>query len=442
MLTDPGQKTTTRGSVFIETYGCQMNRVDSEIVTTLLEEHGYERANSIDDAGIILINTCAVREHAQEKAISNIAHFRAFKERNKDIRIGVIGCLSKHLGDELAERLPFLDWVMGPDAYRALPGLLQQERTKLPKIVLDGKGLELYDEILPARREGINAWVTISRGCNNHCTYCVVPGARGEERNRPAISILREIEKAVSDGFPQVTLLGQNVNSYQHNSDMFADLLEKVGKIEGLKRIRFMTSHPKDCSDNLLEILGSGLPFCPELHLPVQAGSNHTLKRMGRGYTREHYLSLVEKARSTVPGLLLSTDIIVGFPGESEKEFEETADLVRKVGYDDAYIYRYSERPGTPAANMNDDVANEDKVRRLMILNDLVRESGAFNRTLMIGKTYPVIIEGLSAKSDQESMGRTPAGHVVVIPEKMEPGEEVQVKMVKLSGFTLRGRVV
>lgn len=253
----------SEGNVFIETYGCQMNLLDSEIVLALLEERGFHRTDNIHDANVILINTCAIREHAQEKAITNISRFKSFKRDGKNIRIGVIGCLSKYLGETLVKRLPFLDWVIGPDAYRMLPQLLSSVNGKKTQLILEGGDSELYDEILPARREGINAWVTISRGCDNHCTYCVVPGARGNERHRPVSSIIDEIREAVEAGFPQVTLLGQNVNSYRSDGDDFPSLLSKLSRVNGLKRIRFLTSHPKDCSERLLEIIGSGPPTVP-----------------------------------------------------------------------------------------------------------------------------------------------------------------------------------
>ena len=431
-----------RGGVFIETYGCQMNLVDSEIVMAMLEERGYQRVDRVEQAEVVLINTCAIREHAESKAISNIGRFGALKKRNPETRIGVLGCLSKHASNEIAKQLPFLDWVMGPDVYRRLPALLLEPPPEVPLIFPNGAPEELYDDILPARREGINAWVTITRGCNNRCTYCVVPAVRGEERHRPADSILREAHEAVEAGFIQITLLGQNVNSYTHDGTDFPTLMEQVAAIPGLKRLRFMTSHPKDCSDRLLDVLAKGLPVCPELHLPVQAGSDSVLKRMGRKYTSDHYRGLAQKAREKVPGLLLSTDIIVGFPGETDVDFQETVRLVEEMEYDNAFVYKYSERPNTPAAKLEDDVPDAEKVRRLIELNDIIQASGQRNRLKQVGQVHPVLVEGPSPKKPDEAIGRTPAGHMIVFPGTPAMGSEVQVRVKKLSGMTLRGEMV
>ncbi len=434
--------TRNSGSVYIETYGCQMNRADSEIVMSLLEEQGYSRADSPDSAGFILVNTCIVREHAEEKAISNIAHFKRYKENNPDLKVGVLGCMATSAGENLAKRLPFLDWVLGPDAYRQLPTLMQQPVTGGASVITAGPEKELYDEVVPARRDAANAWVVITRGCNNHCTYCVVPRARGPERYRPLDSVIQDVQNAVADGFAQVSLLGQNVNSWQDGDLSFAQLLSAVADVEGVDRVRFMTSHPKDCSDELLETMGNGGAICPELHLPLQAGSDRILRLMNRRYTAIDYLKRVERARDLVPGVLISTDIIVGFPGESEEEFQKTVDVVDAVGYDDAYVYRYSERPGTAAAKLEDDVPEDEKIRRLTIIGDMVRESGKRNRLALIGKILPLMVEGPSAKNPDELMGRLPAGHVAVFPGRAEPGTVVNVKLTELRGFTLRGEQV
>ncbi len=428
------------GSVYIETYGCQMNLVDSEIVFSLLEEHGYRRVESADRAELVLVNTCAVREHAETKAISNIGHFGKLKEAGRQVRVGVLGCLSQHAAKELQQQLPFLDWILGPDVYRTLPSLLAQDAENGPQILTEAPGDELYDEILPSRREGINAWITISRGCNNFCTYCVVPKARGRERHRPVESILHEAHEAVEQGFVQLTLLGQNVNSYTHDGSNFPELLAQVAEVSGLKRLRYLTSHPKDCSEELLRTMAEHDTICPELHLPVQAGSDAILKAMGRRYTSEKYLHLVKMAREMIPDLLISTDIIVGFPGETEDDFAQTEQLVREVGYDDAFVYRYSVRPGTKAAlKYEDDVPLDMKTSRLMRINEIVRESGRARRQALIGRTVNVLIDGPSPRDPNEGIGRTFAGHMVVVPGVLTPGTEVAVTINALSGFTLRG---
>lgn len=431
------------GGIYIETYGCQMNLVDSEIVLSLLEERGYHRVEQPEQAEIVLVNTCAVREHAEARAISNIARFARLKKQRAGLRVGVIGCLSRHAASELERKLPFLDWILGPDVYRKLPALLAEPPRDRPLVLTHAPADELYDDVLPARRDGINAWVTISRGCNNFCTYCVVPKARGPERNRPGDSIIREIERAVADGFVQVTLLGQNVNSYRHRELAFPDLLARAAEVEGVKRVRFLTSHPKDCSPELLRVIAEHETICPELHLPLQAGSDAVLKRMGRRYTAAKYRKLVETARAIVPELLLSTDIIVGFPGESDADFRETEALVRAISYDDAFVYRYSERPGTRAAlKYEDDVPLAVKTARLMRINEIVRGSGVRRRRAQIGRRLPVLVEGASTRDPHESMGRTPAGHVVVISETRSAGEEVPVRLTALAGRTLRGEVL
>ncbi len=430
------------GGVFIETYGCQMNLVDSEIVMAMLEERGYRRVDRPDQAELVLINTCAVREHAEVRAIQNISRFKHLKEKGRDVRVGVLGCLSEYAADQLAGTLPFLDWILGPDAYRRLPGLLAEPSSEIPLIFQGNGAEELYDDILPSRRSGVNAWVTVSRGCDNHCTYCVVPATRGRLRHRAANSILDEVKMAVDQGFVQVTLLGQNVNDYRDGNLDFAGLMEKVSKVPGLRRLRFMTSHPKDLSERLIDVLASGGPICPELHLPLQSGSDRVLKRMNRAYTADQYRGLVESVRKRVPGLLLSTDIIVGFPGESERDYHQTEQIVRETGFDDAFIYKYSERPHTPAAKLKDDVENAEKVRRLMILNDIVRASGQSRRLQRIGRTERILVEGPSARNESEQMGRTRAGYVVIVPGAYLSGNELDVRITSLSGYTLRGRAV
>jgi len=435
------KNTAVSGGVYIETYGCQMNLVDSEIVLSMLEESGYRRVETPEEAEIILVNTCAIRDHAVVKAISNVGRFKKLKQERPETRVGVLGCMSKFAADDIANQLPFLEWIMGPDTYRRLPSLLQQASPSKPLIIKNGSDDELYDEVLPSRREGINAWVTITRGCNNHCTYCVVPGARGPERHRPVESILQEVEEAVELGFPQITLLGQNVNSYAFEEEDFADLLWKVADVKDMKRVRFMTSHPKDCSEKLIDVIANHPKVCPELHLPFQAGSDRILKKMNRRYTSSHYRNLIDMARSKIDDILISTDIIVGFPGETYEEFLMTEQLVKDVGYDNAYIYKYSARANTPAFKLEDDVPDKEKVSRLMRLNEIVQKSGVERRKAQIGKTLEILVEGESSRSKSERMGRTYAGHVVVFPGEQKAGEFVKVRISELSGFTLRATI-
>jgi tRNA-2-methylthio-N6-dimethylallyladenosine synthase len=350
-----------------------MNLYDGELVSRLLTQEGFALTSSIEEAQVILFNTCSVRDHAEKRVLGRIQTLSGLKRKRPGLILGVLGCMGQRLGEDLRNIAPGVDLVLGPDAYRALPQLL---KAKLDggnghHYFCAGDADETYGDILPQRRAGVNAFVAIMRGCNNFCSYCIVPYARGRERSRPVEEILNEIRAAVADGFPEVTLLGQNVNSYRWGEVDFPGLLQEVDRIEGLARIRFMTSHPRDLGDKLISVMARGGKLCPSLHLPVQSGSDRILEMMGRGYTRVEYLKKVAQLRREVTDLTLSTDLLCGFPGEKNDDFGQTLELMEEAAFDSAFTFKYSPRPGTNAANMRDDVPEAVKIERLYRLLEL-----------------------------------------------------------------------
>jgi tRNA-2-methylthio-N6-dimethylallyladenosine synthase len=428
-------------SIFIETYGCQMNKNDSELIRGILQDADFRLTGEWTSADIVLLNTCSVREHAEQRVLGRIGVLAGWKRQSPGRRIGVLGCMAQRLGGEWAKLKPCVDFVVGPDGYRTLPELLSGTGGK-PVVAADFRPGELYSGVRPVREPGATGWVTISRGCDNFCSYCIVPYARGPERSRPSGEILREIGEMTGLGFREVTLLGQNVNSYADGSIDFPGLLESVSRIPGLLRVRFMTSHPKDLSDRLLGVMASGGPICPHIHLPVQSGSDRVLEMMNRGYTAGRYLERVRKARERMPSVSLTTDVMVGYPGESETDFQDTMKLVEEVRFDEAYTYAYSPRSGTAAAGHPGTVPEDEKFRRLGELIDLQRSISVSIRRAMVGTTVEVFPEKPSARSDDEWMGRTPGGHVVVFGrDGAQAGHPARVLLESCSGATLRGRV-
>lgn len=428
-------------SVFIETYGCQMNKYDSEIVTGILTSSGYRLSKSIEEADIILINTCSVRDHAEKRALGRISALNKWKKSAPHKKIGVLGCMAQRMGKELLDMKPFIDCIVGPDEYGKLPHIIDNG--------LHGSCIqthlnmnETYSAVLPSRKTGISGWVAISRGCNNYCSYCIVPYTRGRERSRPTQEILREIEQMAEQGFREVILLGQNVNSYNDSRNNFADILEMTSCIQGIIRIRFMTSHPKDLSDRILEVVASNKKFCQHIHLPVQSGSNRILSRMNRMYTREKYLQLIKKARTMIPGVAITTDILVGFPGETESDFLDTHNLMKKVRFEEAFTYRYSSRPGTKAAQMKSHLSERERLDRLNRIINLQRRITLQKKREMIGQCVEVLPECTSKKSSEEWMGRTNTNHVVVFPKgDISLGQSVKVFIETCKGSTLRGKI-
>ncbi len=428
--------------VFLHSYGCQMNRYDGELVSRLLAQEGFALTSSIEDAQVILFNTCSVRDHAEKRVLGRIQTLSGLKRKRPGLILGVLGCMGQRLGEELRGIAPEVDLVLGPDAYRVLPQLLKEklDGSNGHHYFCAGDADETYGDIVPQRREGVNAFVAIMRGCNNFCSYCIVPYARGRERSRPVEEILNEIHLAVADGFPEVTLLGQNVNSYRWGQADFPDLLEKVSLIDGLKRIRFLTSHPRDLSDRLISIMARGGKICPSLHLPVQSGSDRILELMGRGYTRAEYLKKVARLRCEMADLALSTDLLCGFPSETEDDFGRTLELMEEAAFDSAFTFKYSPRPGTNAAKMMDDVPEAVKIERLERMIERVRALADRSNHRMIGKTVQVLLENPSPQDAAEWTGRTTCGRVALTPGPYQRGEFAAILVEEVRGFSLWGR--
>ncbi|MFQ6607266.1 MAG: tRNA (N6-isopentenyl adenosine(37)-C2)-methylthiotransferase MiaB [Fidelibacterota bacterium] len=426
---------------YIETYGCQMNLADSEIVASIMEHEGFIRAKQIEEAHAIFVNTCAIREHAEDKVYSRLGVLRKMKRKNPDLLLGLIGCMAQHLKDDILENKSFVDFVLGPDSYRRLPEIIHRQK-RLTKSIVDTRlsKFEVYEQLFPSRTAGINAWVSIMRGCDKFCTFCIVPFTRGRERSRSLKSIVEEVRIAVDDGFQEVTLLGQNVNSYRYQTFRFPDLLEAVAYVPGLKRVRFTSPHPKDVNDEMLQVMRDHTNLCKSIHLPLQAGSNQVLKRMNRTYTRDEFLILVDRIRDILPGCGLTTDIIVGFPGETHEDFEDTLSVMEKVKFDSAFTFKYSPRPGTKAAEYDDIVTEDEKISRLNELISLQKKHTLYRNTQEVGRTVEVLIEKESKKSTAHWAGRTDNNKWVIFPkEQTTMGEIVSVTINAAHGVTLFG---
>jgi tRNA-2-methylthio-N6-dimethylallyladenosine synthase len=434
-------------AVYIRTYGCQMNVSDTATIETLLDEAGYRFVETPEAADIVLVNTCMVRDHAELRALGQLSDLARLKKHNPHVVIGILGCVAQARKREILDGKPFVDLVVGPDAYRKLPLLLEERLISPPGSpgLLETTLLrdELYDDVVPRHHGGVSAFVTIMRGCDKFCSFCIVPRTRGRERSRPLPSIVREVEALVQQGARDVMLLGQNVDSYRWQERTFADCLSAVSAVPGIRRVRFMTSHPADISDALLDTMSSDPRICPFLHLPVQAGNNRVLQRMNRPYTRERYLEIIAAARQRMPHIALSTDVIVGFPGETEAEFGETLDLVREVRYDTAFTFKYSVRPGTKAERLPDDVPESEKTARLERLIALQQDISRQRNRDQLGKTTEILIEGPAPKDAGMWTGRTPDYRPAVIARNGESvGDVVAVRLVELHGFTFRGERV
>ncbi|MGE5437773.1 MAG: tRNA (N6-isopentenyl adenosine(37)-C2)-methylthiotransferase MiaB [Syntrophothermus sp.] len=430
-----------QSKVYIETYGCQMNLADTEIVLGILKTTGYKVAKDINDADVILLNTCSVRENAEQRIYGRLGNIKNLKVQNPNLVVGIIGCMAERLRVELIEEKKIVDVVVGPDEYRRLPEYIDVA-------FFGGKGIgvklsrtETYDDIVPFREEGLQAWISVMRGCDKFCTYCVVPFTRGRERSRALSSIVDEIKTLSQRGFKEITLLGQNVNSYQDNSCDFSDLLDACAKVDKNIRIRFTTSHPQDLSDKLLYTIADNENICNYIHLPVQSGSNRILELMNRTYTVEHYLNIIDKAKKIIGNVSFSTDIISGFPTETEEDHKATLEVMQKVQYDGAYMFKYSPREGTKAFKMEDDIAEEVKGRRLQEIIDLQQKISYEVNQQNIGKVEVVLVEGNSKKSDQFVSGRTDSNKVVVIKKTsdIKEGDYVKVKITKATSATLFG---
>lgn len=434
--------------VHIETFGCQMNEYDTEIVRRLLTARGFGMTADRHGADVVLLNTCAIREHAHARVYGHLAELRAMKKR-RPLVVGVLGCMAQNLKQELAENEPLVDVLVGPDAYRRLPDLLDRAvdargRGRIERgLAVDLSEYETYEDILPERAEGVNAWIAVTRGCDNFCTFCVVPYTRGRERSRDPEGILREAESLLAQGHKQITLLGQNVNSYRHGAWDFARLITAVADLPGLERVRFTSPHPKDFPPALLEAMAGHPRICKHIHLPLQAGSDRILELMDRTYTHREYLGLVEDIRRRIPGVALTTDIICGFCSETEDDFLATVRTVEDVGYQGAFIFKYSERKNTIAARkLRDDVPDHIKTDRVGRLVELQRGVSLEKNRSLVGQTVSVLVEGDAKRSSRQWMGRTDT-NVTVVWEKREPdtarGMIVPLVITSASAATLRG---
>ncbi len=432
-------------NLFIETYGCQMNFADSEVVAAVMKMADYELCDSLDTADAIFINTCSIREHAEVKAMSRLEFFRQLKRKKKNLLVGVIGCMAERMQKELLEH-PAVDVVAGPDAYLDLPNLIAQAEQGEKSINIDLSLTETYKDVLPQRIGGnrISGFVSIMRGCNNFCSYCIVPYTRGRERSRPYNSILNEVQDLYNRGYKEVTLLGQNVNSYNFEGLNFASLLENLAQaIPGI-RIRFTTSHPKDMSEETIMVISKYPNLCKHIHLPVQSGSSRILKLMNRKYTREWYLERIALIRKHIPDCGISTDMFTGFHSETEEDHQETLSLMREVGYDSAFMFKYSERKGTYASkNLPDDVSEEVKLRRLQEMIDLQMELSLESNKKDIGKEFEVLVEGYSKRSREQLSGRTSQNKVVLFDNQgQKVGDLVRVRIKDASAITLFGDII
>lgn len=438
--------------VYIETYGCQMNVNDSEVVMALLQEAGYAHTEDIEKGDLLLINTCSIRDNAEQRVWGRLDQFKQYKKKDPSKIIGIIGCMAERLKEELLEREQLVDLVIGPDAYRDIVNLIQSVESGQKGINVLLSREETYAEISPVRldKNGVSAFVSIMRGCNNMCSYCVVPFTRGRERSRELDSIIREVEELVTKGYKEVTLLGQNVNSYLGTNKKtgkpvdFAKLLERVAQVNPKLRVRFSTSHPKDMSDDVLYMMAMYGNICNHIHLPAQSGSSRILKLMNRKYDREWYLGRINAIKNILPECSISTDLIAGFCSEDDADHEDTLSLMKEVGYDFSYMFKYSERPDTTAAKkMKDDVPEEIKSKRLTEIIQLQNELSAESKKNDLGKTFEVLVEGVSKKSKLELFGRTSQNKVVVFPAKdFTAGDYVFVKIHDYTPATLIGSVV
>jgi tRNA-2-methylthio-N6-dimethylallyladenosine synthase len=436
---------------YVETYGCQMNEYDSGVVRGILQKDEFEKSTTPEGADVILLNTCAIRENAHAKIYNRLQSLSPLKKKNPDLVIGILGCMAQNLGEDLFHQNLPLDLVAGPDSYRKLPELIQSSRTKgIKSAHLELSKTETYDELGPVEVEGVQSFVTIMRGCNNFCTFCVVPYTRGRERSRSPESIVEEINNVLANGAREITLLGQNVNSYRYEDHDFTSLLEIILAKTEVPRIRFTSPHPKDFPESLLQLMAKEERFASNIHLPLQSGNTRILSLMKRNYSKEEYLDLVAKIRSIVPNVGITTDIIVGFPTETEEDFEDTMDVVEKVGFDMAFMFKYSEREGTIAQKRYpDDVSEEAKSSRMIRLVNRQTEISHERNSEKIGNVYKIMIEGVSKKSESDWMGKTYCGRVCVFPKpnheaKIENylGNEINVKVISATSATLKSEIL
>lgn len=435
--------------LYVETYGCQMNVGDSEILVSIMQDEGYRYTEDIAQADVILVNTCSIRDNAEQRIWGRLREFHRYKRARKGLVVGIVGCMAERLREELFERETVVDVVAGPDSYRELPRLVAAAAAGGHGVNVQLSQEETYGDIRPVRldRNGVSAFISIMRGCNNFCSYCVVPYTRGRERSRDPQTILREAQELFSAGYREVTLLGQNVNSYRWKEGTaeavdFPALVERVAGISPLLRVRFATSHPKDLSDRLIEVMASYPNICRAVHLPAQSGSDRMLAAMNRKYTRAWYLERVAAIRRRMPDCAVTTDLIAGFCGETAEDHAQTLSLMREMGYDSAYMFKYSQRPGTLAARtMTDDVSEEVKTARLNEIIALQNELSTASNERDMGNVFEVLVEGLSRRSSEQLCGRTSQNKMVVFDRTGEtaPGDYVRVRITGCTSATLFG---
>jgi tRNA-2-methylthio-N6-dimethylallyladenosine synthase len=430
----------------IITYGCQMNKCDSEVLASLLSENGYFYIEDFQEADILLLNTCSVRDTAERKVLGRLERLKQVKEKKPNMIIGICGCMAQSWEKELIDRFPHVDIILGTSRLTELPNLIR-ERLNSGVSAIDVLEMPSDGEMIPAIRESkITAWVTIMHGCNNFCSYCIVPYVRGRERSRSSESIIQEIRSLGESGYKEVTLLGQNVNSYGLDSDEsidFADLLALIdANSPGIERIRFTTSHPKDVPSKLIDSMGDLPKVCNHFHLPAQAGSNNILEKMNRDYTREHYIDLTDRLKAKVPDISITTDLIVGFPGETEDDFQGTLDLVQRVEFDVAFCFRFSPRRGTPAAKMDDQLPEEVKMRRLYELLAIQDKISIAKNRAMTGQIHEILVEGRNPKDESQLSGRTRNNRIVFFAGDIDLiGQLVTVEIIDAGNWSLRGEL-
>ena len=449
ILDELKEKDNVKKHFYIETWGCQMNEEDSEKLSGMLKRVGYTKTENKEDAGIILFNTCCVRENAENKVFGNLGSLKHLKKENPDLIIGICGCMMQQEGmaDKILKKFPYVNIVFGTHNAYKFPEYLNRVKTEGVQIKeIFNKETDIVEGLPIDRESNVKAFVTIMYGCNNFCTYCIVPYVRGRERSRKPEDILNEVRELVAQGYKEITLLGQNVNSYGKGLEEevdFAKLLRMINEIEGLERVRFMTSHPKDLTHDVIMAIKECDKLCEQIHLPVQSGSNSILKKMNRHYTKEYYLDLIKKIKEEIPGVTLTTDIIVGFPGETEEDFQETLELVKEVGYSSAFTFIYSRRNNTPADMMLNQVTEEDKHHRFNRLIAAVNERVIAQNKAEEGNILEVLVEGNSKNDAEKLTGRTRTGRLVNFTgENVNVGELVNVKITRAQNFSLIGEVI
>jgi len=425
----------------ITTFGCQMNLADSSTLVATLLTRGYQRVYDEKEADLIIFNTCSVRVKAEERVFGRLWEVYKYKKANPKVKIAVVGCMAQRLGEKLIEKVPHVDFVLGTDRLFELPDVVQGHNGFHP--VMTAFGHENMDAIKPVRENAFAGFVTISRGCDNYCTYCIVPYVRGRERAHSADSIVENVKRMTDEGVVEIMLLGQNVNSYRWNGTDFPKLLERVAAETDIRRIRYMTSHPKDLSNRLVDVMADNEKIMPHIHLPLQSGANRVLEKMGRKYTIEHYNKIVDYIRAKLDYVTITTDLIVGFPSETEAEYEATLRAVTDIQYDSAFMFRYSVRPGTIAAEYDDDVSEADKIRRLNRLIDRQQKISFERNQRELGQVRYSLVEGLSRRSEKFSRARTEGNKIVLFENSgVEPGAVVRVKITSADAFTLHGEIV